>query len=118
LTPRIASDSKNAVARLKKKPNLALKLRDAAMPALAICIVAFFAGFALFGSNGALAWSEYSRAITAKQAELAKLERERAVLANRVKLLDPRHVNPDLADELVRRDMGVVHPDEVILPIR
>ncbi len=88
------------------------------MPALAVLIVAFFGGYALFGSNGVLAWGEYSKQIEVRRADLAKAEHERAVMANRVALLDPRHANPDMVDELVRRDLGVAHPDEVIVPLR
>ena len=36
---------------------------------------------------------------------------------NRVSLLDPRHANPDMVDELVRRDLGVAHPDEIVVPL-
>ncbi len=48
--------------------------------------------------------------------ELAQLRKHEAAIANRVKLLDPRKVDPDMADELVRKELGVTHPDEVVLP--
>jgi cell division protein FtsB len=38
-------------------------------------------------------------------------------LQRRLVLLDPRHVDPDLADELVRRNLDLVKPDEVIVPL-
>ena len=94
-----------------------MSVRAAAMPTLATLIVAFFGGYALFGSNGVLAWGEYSKALDARRADLIVIERNKAVLANRVVLLDPRHANPDMVDELVRRDLGVAHPDEVIVPL-
>lgn len=93
-------------------------LRAAALPALATLVVAFFGGYALFGSNGVLAWGEYSKALEQRRADLIVVEREKALLANRVALLDPRHANPDMVDELVRRDLGVAHPDELIVPLR
>ncbi len=93
-------------------------VRSAALPATAVFIVAFFAAYALFGSNGVLAWGEYSQRLDTRRADLLKLERERIVLANRVALLDPRHANPDLVDELARRDLGVARPDEIIVPLR
>jgi cell division protein FtsB len=93
-------------------------VKAAALPATAMFIVAFFAGYALFGSNGVLAWGEYSKRLDARRIDLLKLERERIILANRVTLLDPRHANPDLVDELARRDLGVARPDEVIVPLR
>ena len=39
------------------------------------------------------------------------------MLRNRVALRDPRHANPDLGDELVRKELNVAHPDDVILPV-
>lgn len=92
--------------------------KAAALPAGALFFVAVFAGYALFGSNGVLAWGEYSKRLEARQAYLLKLERERIVLANRVALLDPRRANPDLVDELTRRNLGVARPDEIIIPLR
>ncbi len=93
-------------------------LKAAWAPALAVLVVANFAGYALFGSNGVLAWRDYHRQLGKRQVELASIERERAVIANRVRLLDPRHANPDLVDELVRKELGLTHPDEVIIPLR
>ena len=51
------------------------------------------------------------------EAELAKLDATRAQLRHRSALLDPRKADPDMADELVRRDLGLVRADEVILPL-
>jgi cell division protein FtsB len=104
------------MAKLKK--SVWISVRAAAMPALATLIVAFFGGFALFGSNGVLAWGDYANKLEVRRTHLIQLEKDKAVLANRVALLDPRHANPDLVDEMVRRDLGVARPDEVIVPLR
>ena len=104
-----------AVAKSKKLQSL---LTSAAAPALALLIIAFFGGYAVLGSNGVLAWSDYNRQLKVRQAQLAKLSAEKAELANRVQLLDPRHANPDMVDELVRKELGVAHPDEVIIPLK
>ena len=93
-------------------------LRAALAPAAGLIVVAFFGGYALFGPNGALAWGDYSRRLDAKRSELSQVERERAVLSNRVAKLDPRHADPDLVDELARRDLGVVRPDEVLIRLK
>lgn len=87
-------------------------------PAVAVTVIAFFGGYALFGSNGVLAWGDYSQRLDGKRTELAAMVKQRGELANRVALLDPRHANPDLVDELVRRDLGLTQPDEVIIPLR
>jgi len=93
-------------------------IKAAAAPAAAILIVAHFAGFALFGPNGLLAWGDYKRDLVEKTVQLQRIEAKRAELAHRVALLDPHKVDPDYADELVRRETGQVRPDEVIIPIR
>ena len=54
---------------------------------------------------------------SAVSQQIAKLEREKAQLRHRSALLDPRKADPDMADELVRKDLGLVRPDEVIVPL-
>ena len=92
-------------------------IRRSAVPALALIIVGTFAGHAIAGPNGILAWGGYHRALQQRQAELAQLQREQAELRHRSQLLDPRHADPDLADELARSKLGLVRPDEVIVPL-
>ena len=92
-------------------------IRRAALPALAILIIANFLGYAVLGSNGVLSWGDYRQMKTVKALELAQLEEKKARLAHRAMLLDPRRVDPDLADELVRSELGLVAPGEVIIPL-
>ena len=92
-------------------------IRRSALPALALIIVGTFAGHAVAGPNGLLAWGGYHRALKERQVELAQLEQQRAQMRHRSKLLDPRKADPDMADELVRKDLGLVRPDEVIIPL-
>jgi cell division protein FtsB len=92
-------------------------IRRAAMPALALIVVGTFAGHAIAGPNGILAWGGYHRALKERQVELAQLETERAQLRHHSALLDPRKADPDMADELVRKNLGLVRPDEVIVPL-
>jgi cell division protein FtsB len=92
-------------------------IRRVAMPALAVIVVGTFAGHAIAGPNGILAWGSYHRALQQRQAELKQIEQERAQLKHRSQLLDPRRADPDMADELVRKDLGLVRSDEVIVPL-
>ncbi len=102
---------------MKNAYSLLLLLRSAAVPAMAFAVIAFFAGYALFGSNGVLAWGQYVHRLHQRQIVLAQTEQDRAELANRVALLDPHHANLDLVDELVRHNLGVVDKNEVIIPL-
>jgi cell division protein FtsB len=92
-------------------------IRRAAVPALALIIVGTFAGHAIAGPNGILAWGGYHRALKERQAELAALDAQRTQLKHHSDLLDPKRADPDMADELVRKDLGLVRPDEVIVPL-
>jgi len=98
------------------KRNIGL-IRRTFWPAMAVLIVGNFAGYAIAGPNGLLAWGGYHRDLQERKAELAKLEAEKQRLRHRSALLDPRRADPDMADELVRRDLGLVRPDEVIVPL-
>ena len=93
-------------------------LRSAGFPALAIVFIGFFGYYAVMGPNGILSYRDYQRQIASRQAEYAKLEKQRAVLRNRVDLLDPNHADPDLVDELVRAKLNVVRPNEHVLDTR
>ena len=92
-------------------------IRSAAAPALALLVIANFAGYALFGANGLFALGDYRRALVQRSAELQTVQAERDRLAHRVHLLGPK-VDPDYADELIRRETGQVRPDEFIIPTR
>lgn len=92
-------------------------IRRSLWPALGLLIVGNFAGYAIAGPNGLLAWGGYHRDLEERKVELAQLEEEKVRLRHRSALLDPRKADPDIADELVRRDLGLVRPDEVIVPL-
>ena len=74
-------------------------------------------GLTLAGPYGFLAWGENLSLLDKREAQIKRLEKDRAELKNRVALLDPRHVDPDMAGELIRSDLNVVHPDEYIYEI-
>src|SRR5687768_2750893 len=92
-------------------------MRRAALPALGVLVIANFLGYAIIGDNGVMSWGDYRRIKAERAVQLAQLEAERARLAHRARLLDPRNADPDLAEELVRSQLGLIRPDEVVIPI-
>lgn len=92
-------------------------MRRVALPAVGALIIVNFLGYAIIGQNGLLSWGDYRREKSERAVMLAQLEQEKARLQHRANLLDPRRADPDLAEELVRRDLGLVRPDEVIIPL-
>lgn len=96
---------------------LRMLLFSAFGPAIAVLLLLFFAGYVVLGSNGILAWGDYKQQLHHAQADLKRVDAQRQELKNKVDLLDPRRVDPDLSDELIRRELGVVHHDEVVIPL-
>src|SRR5688572_28260847 len=81
---------------------------------LALSCLLVLGGMAIAGPSGVLAWGENQRLLAERQAEIDRLRHERDEIKNRVALLDPRHADPDLAGELLRSNLNVVHPDEMV----
>ena len=104
---------------MKRKPSrYAVILKRALLPAIAISVMGFFGAAAITGPTGMLAYGDYKRQLAQRQAVYAKLDQQRAVMKNRVELLDPRKADPDMVDELVRKKLNVVRPDEVVVPLK
>jgi len=94
-------------------------LRRAGLPAAVMIAIGFFAYNAVLGPNGIVAAKEVRRDLEAKNQEFAALQKKRAEIKNRVDLLDPkRGADPDMVEELARKQLNVVRPDEVIVPLK
>ncbi len=92
-------------------------IRRAALPAICLLVAGYFGMHAISGPAGLLALE----GIRADQARLSAARVELAArqegLERDIALLDPAGADPDFADELVRRHLGVIRPDEVIVPL-
>jgi cell division protein FtsB len=92
-------------------------VRGAVVPTTCILITGYFASHALLGNTGLFAWGDYKQQRAELQLQADQLAERKEALERRVALLDPRRVDPDLADELVRDNLGVVRADEVVVPL-
>jgi cell division protein FtsB len=102
---------------MRGRPKSIGLIRRAMWPAVALLFLGTFASHAIAGPNGLFAWRGYSQQLEARKAELASLQAERNQLRHKSALLDPRKADPDLAEEMVRKDLGMVRPDEVVVPL-
>ena len=91
--------------------------RRAVMPAAMLTLIAYFTFHAVAGNTGLLAWREYRAEHAQLQAKAQVVAAQRIALERQTALLDPRHVNPDLADELVRKNLGVIGRDEAVVDL-
>lgn len=82
---------------------------------IALAVLLAITALAIAGPTGLLAWSEKSSSLEQRNAQIAVLAKERDELKNRVNLLDPDNADADMVGEELRRNLNVVHPDEVVL---
>jgi cell division protein FtsB len=102
---------------MQSRATLTAYLRRAALPAVCILLIGYFVSHAISGPTGVIAWKDYKAQHTELEKEAARSAEAKAALDRQVRLLDPRKVDPDLADELVRKNLNVVKPDEVIVTL-
>ncbi len=96
---------------------LRMLLGSALAPAIALLLLLLFFGYAVLGPSGIVAWGNYSRQLKDRQAELKVVSAQRAAIANRNRLVDPRHADPDMVDELLRKRLNLLSPDDVVVPM-
>lgn len=96
----------------QNSPRLA---RESVVQGVALCCLMVMGALVIAGPSGLLAWGESRHALEQRRGEILHLTAERDRLRNRVDLLDPRHADPDLAGELLRSNLNVVHPDEMVM---
>lgn len=91
--------------------------REKLIQAFALAFLLFLGGLAFAGPSGLLAWGDNLKLLDKRKAQITQLEAERDELKNRVALLNPRHADPDLVGELLRSNLNVAHPDEVVIKL-
>ncbi len=94
------------------------ELKSTLVTGLALVALLLIAAYALLGPTGIIAWTDYRQALNERTIELAKLEKKRDALRNRQRLLDRDNADPDLAGELMRKELNVVAPDEIVVPLK
>ena len=91
--------------------------REQVTQAVALAALLVIGALAIAGPSGLLAWSENLRLLDQRRAQIAALHEDRAELKQLVEGLNPDHADPDLVGELIRENLNVVHPDEVVITL-
>jgi cell division protein FtsB len=99
------------------KLSLREMLARSVLPVCCAVVAGYFAWHALSGPTGFSAWRDYQAQRARLEQQVQSAQEQKAALQQRLTLLNPRGVDPDLADELVRRNLDMVRPDEVIVPL-
>ncbi len=102
---------------MAKRSTFNVMFRRAIVPAVAVIVITGLGAYTMFGPNGARAYGDVKRKLATSEVQLAALTAKRAEWRNKVALVDPRKADPDMVDELTRKKLNVVHPDELIVPL-
>ncbi len=98
---------------MKNKKSIFYRLREITVPLFAL-LVSFYFGAHAFKSVATQ--NMLADEIAALKFRQDSLKSERKVLEFHVGLISSNHVDPDYLDELVRKNLGFSHPDEIIIP--
>ena len=82
---------------------------------LGLSLAAYFGYHAVNGSRGLFAWQQVTMDLEASRQELERLRAEREALEGRVVRLRRDSLDPDLIDELARKELSLVEPLDVII---
>jgi cell division protein FtsB len=82
---------------------------------IVIALMCYLTFAALQGEHGLFRLFQVEAQETALRAELAELQAERALVANKARRLSTEDLDPDLLDEQARRVLGLGRPDEMII---
>ena len=90
-------------------------VRGRLVQGMALALLLLMVLYAVAGPSGIIAWGENQRLLEQRRTRLSELVLERDRMRNRVALLDPRKADPDLTGELLRSNLNVARPDEMVM---
>lgn len=108
----------DSVAFVTREGHTIVSPKERLTQGIALCVLLVLGGLAIVGPSGLLAWGDNLRLLDQRQAEIARLTHQRDELKIQVEALDPNHADPDLVGELIRKNLNVVHPDEIVITLK
>ncbi|HLL27627.1 MAG TPA: septum formation initiator family protein [Xanthobacteraceae bacterium] len=90
-------------------------LRGLLLHAIVAALIGYFALQAYQGNYGLEARKGYEEDIARLTRVRDELQNERQELEYRVALLRPESIDPDMVEELARRDLGFARPNDLLM---
>ncbi|GAK32900.1 cell division protein [Iodidimonas nitroreducens] len=100
---------------MRSSISISRRMHRAMIPAVLVLLLGYFLVHSIMGQLGFLALRDLSRQTDIMERKAAQIAQKRAALEARVALLRPDHLDPDMLDEQVRRSLGFVHQDEILI---
>ena len=80
-----------------------------------ICIMAYFGYHVIIGDHGLLSRWRLADEVGQLQAEVHELKTRRQKLKNKVSLVRPESLDPDMLDERARAILNLAHPNDITI---
>ncbi len=94
---------------------LRLRARHIVGPVLGICAIGYFAFHAIRGERGLLALRQLSQRVEVARLEYSTIKSRRMDMENKVELLHPDSLDPDMLDERARVMLNYGLEDEIVI---
>jgi len=98
------------IARYARK-----QLKSIVGPAIGAGLSLYFGYHLLEGERGLNAWVRLTDEIRAAKADAEQVHAEKLAQDQRVSLLRPEHLDPDMLDEQARAALNLVGPGEIVI---
>lgn len=100
---------------MQSRSRLQTILATLALHVGAAALIGYFAYHAYIGDHGLLARRNYEQEMKALESELAALKAQRQAMENKVSLLAPSQLDPDMLDEEARRQLNFINTKDLVL---
>ena len=84
-------------------------------PVLSVCLIVYIAYHAVQGDRGLIAYCQLTKQVSHAEVTHLRISRERAIIQNRVSLLNPHTLDRDMLEERARFMLGYSLPDEIVI---
>lgn len=90
-------------------------MRALAVPFIGMTVAIYFAYHIFQGDRGLFAWWKLQKLVQRAENTAVQIGDQRSYLENRVRLLNPSSLDPDMLDERARLMLNYGHNDEVVI---
>jgi cell division protein FtsB len=104
-----------ATARGNGRTASGRRMRRAAMPALLLATALYIGYHMVNGERGILAWMRLEEDIATLAKQVADVSEERRQLENRVVMLRPESLDPDLLEERAGAVLNLGHREDLLV---
>jgi|SRR5580658_941329 cell division protein FtsB len=95
--------------------HLRRQLKSLLAPVIGLSLSLYFGYHLIVGERGLMVWVHLTEQLRAAKSQAAEIHAERETQENRVSLLRPEHLDPDMLDEQARAGLNLVGPGEVVI---